>query len=119
MAQEAAAKCLAELREDDLGTKRAQAIARDLGAFAAIGQELARGGACSLEWSMKECNPMLREIGLFGAGVPSPLLLFPCRGPAVPRGRSTGRRLACTASSGIRHWCGWPSSSACFPVSSY
>ncbi len=45
MAQEAAAKCLAELREDDLGTKRAQAIARDLGAFAAIGQELARGGA--------------------------------------------------------------------------
>ena len=45
MAEEAAAKCLAELREDDLGTKRAQAIARDLGAFAAIGQELARGGA--------------------------------------------------------------------------
>ena len=45
MAQEAAAKCLAELREDELGTKRAQAIARDLGAFAAIGQELARGGA--------------------------------------------------------------------------
>jgi uncharacterized membrane protein YccC len=43
MAQEAAAKCLAELREDKLGTKRAQAIARDLGAFAAIGQELARG----------------------------------------------------------------------------
>ena len=45
MAEEAAAKCLAELREDELGTKRAQAIARDLGAFAAIGQELARGGA--------------------------------------------------------------------------
>jgi uncharacterized membrane protein YccC len=45
MAQEAAAKCLAELREDDLGPKRAQAVARDLGAFAAIGQELARGGA--------------------------------------------------------------------------
>jgi hypothetical protein len=45
MAQEAVAKCLAELREDELGTKRAQAIARDLGAFAAIGQELARGGA--------------------------------------------------------------------------
>jgi uncharacterized membrane protein YccC len=45
MAQEAATKCLAELREDELGTKRAQAIARDLGAFAAIYMELARGGA--------------------------------------------------------------------------
>jgi hypothetical protein len=43
IAQEAAAKCLAELREE-LGTKRAQA-ARDLGAFAAIGEELERGGA--------------------------------------------------------------------------
>jgi uncharacterized membrane protein YccC len=49
MTQEAAAKCLAELREDELGTKRAQAIARDLGAFAAIGQELARGGALLTE----------------------------------------------------------------------
>jgi hypothetical protein len=45
LAQEAAAQCLAELRQDELGTKQAQAAARDLGAFAAIGEELARGGA--------------------------------------------------------------------------
>jgi uncharacterized membrane protein YccC len=45
MAQSAAAKCLAELRRDDLGTKQAQTAARDLGAFAAIAEGLARGGA--------------------------------------------------------------------------
>ena len=38
MAREAAAEGpLAELREDELGPKRAQTFARDLGAFAAIG----------------------------------------------------------------------------------
>ena len=45
MAQSAAAQCLAELRRDDLGTKQAQAAARDLGAFAGVADGLARGGA--------------------------------------------------------------------------
>ena len=31
---------------------------------------------CSLMKSAQECNPMLREIALFGAGVPSVLLYF-------------------------------------------
>jgi uncharacterized membrane protein YccC len=44
-AQEAAAKCLAQLREDALGTEQAQATARKIVAFAAIGDELERGGA--------------------------------------------------------------------------
>jgi uncharacterized membrane protein YccC/class 3 adenylate cyclase len=44
-AQEAAAKCLAELREDGLGTEQAQAAARKIVAFAAIRDELERGGA--------------------------------------------------------------------------
>src|SRR5262249_29524257 len=45
IAKEAAAKCLAELRNDQLGAEQAQAAARHLGAFAAIGEELERGGA--------------------------------------------------------------------------
>src|SRR5438270_1954371 len=45
IAQEAAAKCLAELREDELGPEQVQAAARNLGAFAAMGEELERGGA--------------------------------------------------------------------------
>ena len=45
IAQEAAAKCLAELREDELGPKQVQAAACNLGAFAAMGEELERGGA--------------------------------------------------------------------------
>jgi uncharacterized membrane protein YccC len=44
-AQEAAAKCLAELREDVVGTEQAQAAARKIVAFAAIRDELERGGA--------------------------------------------------------------------------
>jgi len=44
IAQEAAAKCLAELREDELGPEQVQAAARNLGAFAAMGEELERGG---------------------------------------------------------------------------
>jgi uncharacterized membrane protein YccC len=44
-AQEAAAKCLTELRQDALGTEQAQATARKIVAFAAIGDELERGGA--------------------------------------------------------------------------
>jgi hypothetical protein len=62
---------------------------------------------------------MLREIGLFGAGVPSLLLYFL---PAVPLFLVVidwPSRSASTASSGIRHWYGSLSSSACFPVSSY
>lgn len=42
--QKAAAKCLAELREDKLGPERVQAAARNLGAFAAMGEELERAG---------------------------------------------------------------------------
>jgi uncharacterized membrane protein YccC len=45
IAQEAAAKCLAELREDKLGPEQVQAAARNLGAFAAMSEELKRGGA--------------------------------------------------------------------------
>jgi len=45
IAQEAAAKCLAELREDKLGPEQVQTAARNLGAFAAMGEELERGGA--------------------------------------------------------------------------
>jgi uncharacterized membrane protein YccC len=45
MAQEAAARCLAELREEGLGTEQAQAVARKIAAFAAIGDELERAGA--------------------------------------------------------------------------
>ena len=45
IAQEAAAKCLAELREDELGPEQVQAAARNLGAFAAMSEELKRGGA--------------------------------------------------------------------------
>jgi uncharacterized membrane protein YccC len=45
IAQEAAATCLAELRGNELGAKQAQATVRDLGAFAVIGEGLARGGA--------------------------------------------------------------------------
>jgi uncharacterized membrane protein YccC len=44
-AQEAATKCLAELREDVVGTEQAQAAARKIVAFAAIRDELERGGA--------------------------------------------------------------------------
>jgi hypothetical protein len=44
-AQEAAAKCLAELHEDGLGTEQAHAAARKIVAFAAIGDELERGSA--------------------------------------------------------------------------
>ena len=45
IAQKAAAKCLAELREDELGPEQVQAAARNLGAFAAMGEELERRGA--------------------------------------------------------------------------
>jgi hypothetical protein len=45
IAQEAAAKCLAELREDELAPEQVQAAARNLGAFAVMGEELERGGA--------------------------------------------------------------------------
>ena len=38
-------KCLAELREDELGPEQVQAAARNLSAFAAMGEELERGGA--------------------------------------------------------------------------
>ena len=44
-AQKAAAKCLAELREDAVGTAQAQSAARKIVAFAAIRDELDRGGA--------------------------------------------------------------------------
>jgi uncharacterized membrane protein YccC len=44
-AKEATVTCLAELRKNELGVEQARAIARDLGAFAAIGEELERGGA--------------------------------------------------------------------------
>jgi uncharacterized membrane protein YccC len=44
-AQKAAVRCLAELREDALGTKQAQAAARKIVAFTAIRDELERGGA--------------------------------------------------------------------------
>jgi uncharacterized membrane protein YccC len=43
-AQEAAAKCLAELRENAVGSEQAQAAARKIVAFAAIRDELERGG---------------------------------------------------------------------------
>jgi len=45
IAQEAAAKCLAEVREAELGPEHLQAAARDLGAFAAMGEVLERSGA--------------------------------------------------------------------------
>jgi uncharacterized membrane protein YccC len=44
-AQQAAQRCLAELREDALGTKQAKAAARDIVAFTAIRDELERAGA--------------------------------------------------------------------------
>jgi uncharacterized membrane protein YccC len=44
-AQEAATKCLAELREDVVGTEQAQAAARKIVAFAVMRDELERGGA--------------------------------------------------------------------------
>jgi uncharacterized membrane protein YccC len=43
-AEEAAAKCLAELRESVVGTEQAEAAARKIVAFAAIRDELQRGG---------------------------------------------------------------------------
>jgi uncharacterized membrane protein YccC len=43
-AQDAAARCLAELREDAVGAKQAQSAARKIVAFAAIREELERGG---------------------------------------------------------------------------
>jgi uncharacterized membrane protein YccC len=43
-AKEAAAKCLAELREDAVGAEQAQGAARKIVAFAAIRDELERGG---------------------------------------------------------------------------
>ena len=45
IAQKAAAKCLAELREHELGPEQVQAAVHNLGAFAAMGEELERGGA--------------------------------------------------------------------------
>jgi hypothetical protein len=42
-AEEAAAKCLAELREDAVGAAQVQSAARKIAAFAAIGDELERG----------------------------------------------------------------------------
>jgi uncharacterized membrane protein YccC len=43
-AQQAAERCLTEIREDAVGTDRAEAAARKIVAFAAIGDELERGG---------------------------------------------------------------------------
>jgi uncharacterized membrane protein YccC len=43
-AHDAAARCLAELREDAVGAKQAQSAARKIVAFAAIRDELERGG---------------------------------------------------------------------------
>jgi uncharacterized membrane protein YccC len=43
-AEEAAAKCLAELRDDDVGTEQARSAARKIVAFAAIRDELERDG---------------------------------------------------------------------------
>ena len=43
-AEEAAAKCLAELREDAVGAEQAQSAARKIVAFSAIRDELERGG---------------------------------------------------------------------------
>jgi len=45
IAQKAAGKCLAELRENKPGREQAQAAACNLGAFAAMGEELERAGA--------------------------------------------------------------------------
>ena len=43
-AQQAAERCLTEIREDAVGTDRAEAAARKIVAFAAIGDELERSG---------------------------------------------------------------------------
>ncbi len=48
-AQDASAACLAELRDDRLGVADARAAAREMVAFAAIRDELERGGALLLE----------------------------------------------------------------------
>ena len=48
-AQQAAERCLTEIREDAVGTDRAEAAARKIVAFAAIGDELERGGPL-LNW---------------------------------------------------------------------
>ena len=76
IAQEAAAKCLAELREDKLETKQVQAAAAIWGSSPRSARNSSAAAGCSLGRGRKECNPMLREIGLFGAGVPSLLLYF-------------------------------------------
>ena len=48
-AQDAAAACLADLRDDKLGVAEARAVAREMVAFAAMRDELERGGELLLD----------------------------------------------------------------------
>jgi hypothetical protein len=91
IAQEAAAKCLAELREDELGPEQVQAAARNLGPSRRWARNSSAAARCSLMKSTQECNPMMREIALFGAGVPSVLLYF----ISWRRSRYSSRLISC------------------------
>jgi len=76
-AQDAAAACLAGLRDDKLGVAEARAARPGDGpAFAALRDELERGGELLLGENRREYRAMLREIALFGALAPSLLLYF-------------------------------------------
>jgi hypothetical protein len=89
IAQEAAAKCLAELREE-LGTKRAQAAARDLGAFAAIGEELLALDDDSLAAldELAEDDRLIRDVTGDAIRVEK-IYGIEQRGPSVPPQRRT------------------------------
>jgi hypothetical protein len=66
-AQEAAAKCLAKL------PRTRSAPSKRIPPFETSSSAASR---CSLVKNRRERNPMLREIGVFGAGVPSLLFYF-------------------------------------------
>jgi uncharacterized membrane protein YccC len=55
-AQDAAGACLADLRNDKLGVAEARAVAREMVAFAAIRDELARGGELLLDERSKRVS---------------------------------------------------------------
>jgi uncharacterized membrane protein YccC len=55
-AQDAAAQCLADLRDDKLGVAETRAVAREMVAFAAIRDELERGGELFLDERSKRVS---------------------------------------------------------------
>jgi uncharacterized membrane protein YccC len=55
-ARDATAACLADLRDDKLGVAETRAVAREMVAFATIGDELERGGELSLDERSKRVS---------------------------------------------------------------